>query len=160
MNSELSRPELPPINFLAEISEEDRLLLSAYGVFLPVSEDKDLITEGDSQDSLYLVLSGLLHVVREKNGVRTLLWRVTAGETIGEINLFDPSAASASVEAKEFSQVWKVSREDLQEFIRNYPVAGAQLMVAVAGLLSRRLRAMNQRFATLQEALVGHHAWQ
>lgn len=159
MNPTLSHPELPPISFLQELPEEDRLLLSGYGEFLPVATNKNVIIEGARQDSLYLVLSGLLHVTREKNGVRTLLWRVTPGETIGEVNLFDPAAASADVIAQEFTQVWKVSREDLELFIKNYPAAGAQLMIAVSGLLSRRLRAMNGRFATLQDALAGNHTW-
>jgi CRP/FNR family transcriptional regulator, cyclic AMP receptor protein len=159
MTPALSRPELPPISFLAELSEEDRRLLSGYGEFLPVGADQLLIREGTPQDSLYLVISGVLHITREKNGVRTLLWRASSGETIGEVNLFDPVAASADVTAQEFSQIWKASRSDLELFLGSYPVAGAQLMVAISGLLSRRLRAMNARFATLQEALAGHQAW-
>ena len=157
-DSHLTTPELPPISFLENLSGDDRRLLSNYGEFLPVHPGRKLIAEGEAQDSLFLVISGLLHVVREKDGPRTLLWRVTPGETIGEVNLFDPAAASADVVAQEFSQVWRANRADLELFIGAYPVAGASLMVGVAALLSRRLRAMNLRFATLQEA-VRTHGW-
>ena len=153
MDSPLSRPELPDISFLQGLSEHDRQLLGNYGEFLPAHAGATLITEGQPQDSLYLVLSGLLHVTRENNGVRTLLWRVQPGETIGEVNLLDPAAASANVTAIEFSQIWKVNREDLELYINSYPLAGAQLVIGIAQLLSQRLRAMNIRFAALQDAL-------
>jgi len=153
MDNKLDRPELPPISFLENIPEEDRRLLSNYGSFLPAQKEQVIIAEEAPQDSLYLVLSGLLHVVREKDGPRTLLWRVTPGETFGEVNLFDPAEASASVVAQEFSQIWKANRSDLEEFVTTYPEAGANLMAGIARLLSKRLRAMNIRFATLQDAL-------
>ncbi len=153
MDSPLTRPELPAISFLEGMADEDRALLSNYGEFLPVHPQQTLITEGAAQDSLYLLISGLLHVSREKDGSRTLLWRVTPGETIGEVNLFDPAEASADVTAQEFSQVWRANRGDLETFVNAYPEAGAFLMAGLARLLSKRLRAMNARFATLQEAI-------
>ena len=155
---QLTTPELPPISFLENLGDEDRRLMGNYGEFLPAHPGQTLIREGDPQDSLYLVLSGLLHVVREKDGPRTLLWRVTPGETIGEVNLFDPGTASADVTAQEFSQVWSVDRNDLEAFIQAYPLAGASLMIGISALLGRRLRAMNVRFAMLQEA-VRTHGW-
>lgn len=161
MDSPLTRPELPAISFLEGMVDEDRALLSNYGEFLPVQPQQTLIAEGAAQDSLYLVISGLLHVVREKDGPRTLLWRVTPGETIGEVNLFDPSEASADVVAQEFSQVWRANRTDLETFVNAYSEAGACLMAGLARLLSKRLRAMNARFATLQEAISNSpQAWQ
>lgn len=153
MDSPLNRPELPAISFLEGMADEDRALLSNYGEFLPVHPLQTLIKEGADQDSLYLLISGLLHVSRENDGARTLLWRVTPGETIGEVNLFDPAEASADVVAQEFSQVWRANREDLETFVNAYPEAGALLMAGLARLLSKRLRAMNARFATLQEAI-------
>ena len=154
MDELLIRPELPAISFLAGLIDEDRQLLSNYGEFLPAHKSQTLIQEGDPQDSLYLLISGLLHVSREHDGIRTLLWRVTPGETIGEVNLFDPSEASADVTSQEFSQIWKINREELETYVNAYPQAGACLMAGIARLLSKRLRAMNVRFATLQEALM------
>lgn len=153
MDSAFNSPELPAISFLEGLTDDDRRLLSNYGEFLPVQPQQKLIGEGDPQNRLYLVISGLLHVSREKDGPRTLLWRVTPGETIGEVNLFDPAAASADVVAQEFSQVWRANREDLELFVNAYPQAGACLMAGIARLLSQRLRAMNARLATLQEAI-------
>ncbi len=95
------------------MEEEDRRLLSNYGEFLPGQEGDTLIEEGADQNSLLFLISGLLHVVTAKDDKLTLLARVEPGESIGEVNLFDPSKASASVVSKSFSQVWKADRNDL-----------------------------------------------
>ena len=155
----LDKPELPPIGFLESLSEDDRRLLSSYGHFTPAEKGTEIIIEGDAQEQLYLIISGILHVVRNQNGKNTLLWRASAGETLGELNLFDPGKASATVIAQEYSQIWSVTRSDLEDFVNAYPEAGAQLMLGVSRLLSKRLRAMNERFEMLQKAMSEHAGW-
>lgn len=154
-----NKPELPPIGFLENLSEEDRRLLSSYGEFTPAEKGTEIIVEGDPQEQLYLIISGILHVVREQNNSRTLLWRASPGETLGEVNLFDPGMASATVVAQEYAQIWRVTRGDLEDYVNTYPEAGAQLMLGVSRLLSQRLRAMNERFEMLQKAMADHAGW-
>ena len=155
MSTQFDRPELPALGIAANLEEEDRRLLSNYGEFLPVNEGDTLIEEGANQDSLTFLISGLLHVVTQRDGKVALLARVEPGASIGEVNLFDPSKASASVVAKSFSQVWKVRRNDLDDFLRSYPEAAGQLMVGLLTEMSKRLRNMNQKLssADLQNAL-------
>jgi CRP-like cAMP-binding protein len=147
MNHELQHPELPAMSLLAGLADEDRALLGNYGDFLPVQPGQVLISEGQPQDSLYFIISGLLHVTREIDGRVSFITRIAAGETLGEVNVFDPGTASASVVAKEFSQVWKASREDIEAFVAAYPEAGARLLAGVVACMSRRLRHMNDRLA-------------
>ena len=155
----LDKPELPPIGFLEQLSEEDRRLLSSYGEFVPAEKGSEIIAEGDPQEKLYLIISGVLHVLREQNNTRTLLWRASPGETLGEVNLFDPGQASATVVAQEYSQIWRIDRNDLEGFVNAYPEAGAQLMLGISRLLSQRLRAMNERFEMLQKAMAENAGW-
>ncbi|QQL44892.1 Crp/Fnr family transcriptional regulator [Sulfuriroseicoccus oceanibius] len=154
-----SPPELPAIGFLEQMSDEDRKLLSSYGEFIDATEGSELIKEGEPQGQLYLLLSGLLHVSRERNGTRTLLWRAAPGEAIGEVNVFDPGEGSADVTAHEDSRVWRVGREDLETFVDSHPASGAALMLGISRMLSKRLRAMNERFAMLQRAMADHAGW-
>ena len=85
----------------------------------------------------------------------SLLARVEPGESIGEVNLFDPDKASASVVAKAFSQVWKVRRNDLDDFLNAYPEAAGRLMIGLLSEMSKRLRNMNRKLANteMQSAL-------
>jgi CRP-like cAMP-binding protein len=152
------RPELPPLGIVAAMADEDRALLSNYGEFLPVHPDKLLVAEGHPQDSLYFVVSGVLHVHTEVENRIILIARIEAGETIGEVNAFDPGTASASVTAKEFSQVWSASRSDIDAFVKAYPVAGTQLLAGIITCMSRRIRHMNERLAD-QASLENAERW-
>lgn len=152
MTSSLGKPELPPIGFLAEVSDDDRRLMGSYGEFLSARQGEEIIKEGQTQDSLYLVLGGLLHVTREAGGPRTLLARIEPGETIGEISLFEPGTATANVVAREFSQIWKIGRDDLNAFVTAYPAAGFSLVAEIARILSKRLIAMNEKLSRVQSA--------
>ena len=153
--SDFDRPELPALGIVANLEEEDRRLLSDYGEFLPIQEGDLIIKEGADQDSLVFLISGLLHVVTERDGTPVLLARVEPGESIGEVNLFDPGKASASVMAKSFSRVWKVRRNDLDDFLNAYPKAAGRLMIGLLSEMSKRLRNMNQKLSSteLQAAL-------
>jgi len=76
-----------------------------------------------------------------------LIARVEAGETIGEVNVFDPAVASANVIAKEFSQIWRASRADVDAFIAAYPDAAAPLLAGLLTCLCHRIRRMNEKLA-------------
>lgn len=151
MSETFNRPEIPASGIMAGLDLEDRLLLSDYGEFLPIHPDQNLITEGNEQDSLYFVISGVLHVHTDTKEKRTLVARIGPGETIGEVNLFDPACASASVTAREFAQIWKANRDDLKAFGQAYPTAATQLLIGILAGMSIRLRRMNEKL-TAKEA--------
>ena len=147
------------MGLVAGLEDDDRLLLSDYGEFLPVQENQLLIEEGQQQHSLYFVISGVLHVHTDHDGKRTLIARVQAGESIGEINIFDPGTASASVTAQSFSQIWKASREDFEAFVEAYPEAGNRLLTGFIAELSRRIRHMNQKLVTMETEASYRNFW-
>ena len=157
-NPEFSTPELPALGIVAALDDDDRRLLSDYGEFLPVQAEADLIKEGQEQDCLFFVISGLLHAHSEKDGRRALLGRIEPGETIGEMAVFAPAAASANVTAQEFTQVWKATRADLMAFLEAYPEAGGRLLLEIAAELSRRIRGLVDKLsaAELEVAIQSH----
>jgi len=150
MSEEFNSPQLPASGLLTGLDETDRLALSTYGDFVPVHAGQLLIEEGNQQDALYFVISGTLHVHTDKDGKRSLIARIGAGESIGEINLFDPGTASASVTAQTFSQVWKATRHDFEAFVQAYPEVGEHILVALVGELSRRIRFLNGKLIAME----------
>ncbi|GAA5483784.1 Crp/Fnr family transcriptional regulator [Haloferula sargassicola] len=159
MSESFDRPEIPAAGIMAGLDAEDRQLLGDYGEFLPVHPDQLLITEGKGQDSLYFVISGVLHVHTDTKEKRTLVARIGAGETIGEVNLFDPDTASASVTAREFAQVWKANKADLEAFMSSYPTAAAKLLSGILAGMSARLRRMNEKLATREAEAAFQSFW-
>ncbi|MFZ4764230.1 MAG: cyclic nucleotide-binding domain-containing protein [Roseimicrobium sp.] len=108
-----------------------------------------MIEEGHQQNALYFVISGNLHVSTTRSGRQVLLGRIGAGETIGEINIFHPGMASATVTAIEFSQIWRIDRSSLEEFMNVSPLPAAHLLIGIASTLSRRLRETNEKVALM-----------
>ena len=157
--TEFSTPEIPALGIMSTIAAEDRLLLGGFGEFLPAQSGEDVIQEGDPQDSLYFVISGLLHVNSFKDGKRTFLAKIGPGESFGEVNVFDPAGASANVTAKEFTQIWKAKREDFRDFVNSYPNAGGELLMKLLAELSQRIRVTNVRLAAAELDAAAQSMW-
>ena len=159
MSDKLTRPELPAVGIVAQLETEDRALLSGYGEFLPAQPGQKIIEAGEEQDCLYFVLSGLLHVTIQVEGRAKLIARVEQGETLGEVNVYDPQRASATVTAQEFTQIWKANRKDISEYVDAYPVAGAKLLEGVVAIMCRRIRKMNEMIADSEAADILGKFW-
>jgi CRP-like cAMP-binding protein len=152
MSNNLSMPKLPAHGFLEPLGDEDRDILSGYGQFLPVQKDQNIIEEGLDQNSLYFVISGKLHATSMRAGHMVLLGTIKTGETIGEMNLLDPAKASATVTAVEFSQVWRIDGDSLEQYINEYPKPAAWLLIGVGKTITRRLRHLNEKITAFYGA--------
>jgi CRP-like cAMP-binding protein len=154
MLENLGGPYLPAVGPVAALSEEDRGTLSSYGDFHLANQGDILISQGESHGRLFFVISGVLHAVRRDGDREVLLGAVRMGEWVGEVDLFDPMSAMCSVIVIEQAQYWAIDRQNLEEFINNYPQAGIQLVVSLASLLSRRLRSVTRRLMEEAELAV------
>ncbi len=145
MSEDLTSPHLPAVGLVANLTKEDRDLLSSYGVFCRAEVGEPIIEQAEAHGKLFFIISGLLHAIRRDGDREVLLGPVRQGEWVGEVDLFDPGSAVCSVVAIEAAQYWVIPRADLEDFINNYPEAGIQLVIGVAATLSRRLRSVTQK---------------
>jgi len=146
MSESLSKPTLPTFSWIGHLKPDDRELLSSYGEFFPGHPGNVIIEEGAMQTEVFVVISGKLEVhARQEDGSVALLAQVGPGETLGEISLFSPGPAAASVTAIEFSQLWRIADESLMEFMQENPGAGNLLLRTLASILAQRLRQMNPK---------------
>ena len=141
-------PELPDVGFLAEVPAEHRAFLTGFGRFLRFHRDDVVIAEGSPQQSLCMVLAGALHVVSTADERPILLATLGEGDSIGEINLFDPATASATVIARSDCLIWSITRSELEGLVDADVTIGLSVMKGLLGQLSRRLRHMNEKLAT------------
>ena len=146
MSETLSKPTLPTFSWIGHLKEDDRDLLSSYGEFFPGHPGNVIISEGSMQTEVFVVISGKLEVrAAQENGTEIVLAQIGPGETLGEISLFDPGPAAATVTAVEFSQLWRIADADLMEFMQENPGAGNVLLRTLASILAQRLRQMNPK---------------
>jgi CRP-like cAMP-binding protein len=152
--------QLPALGFLAGIPEEHRSFLACYGKYHRPQEGETVILEGAAQDSLYVILTGKLHIVVGSSGDRPrLLASLGPGDSMGEINLFDPGTASASAIARGNVLVWSLSRTELDSFLEADPVIGVPVLRALLSQMSARIRVMNGKLATAEKMSSLHDFW-
>jgi CRP-like cAMP-binding protein len=147
----LDSPHLPAVGLVATLEKEDRDALGSYGTFHLAQPGKVVIEQGKPHGKLFFIIEGLLHARRNDEGNDILLGRVQPGEWMGEVDLFDPSAAVCSVVAMEPTQYWVITRDDLEAFINNYPHAGTILLIGLATTLGRRIRELTRKLAEQSE---------
>jgi CRP/FNR family cyclic AMP-dependent transcriptional regulator len=146
MSDILSQPTLPTFSWIGHLKDDDRELLSSYGEFFPGHPGTVIIEEGAMQTEVFVVISGKLEVhAKQEDGSVALLAGIGPGETLGEISLFSPGPAAASVTAVEFSQLWRIADTSLMEFMEENPGAGNLLLRTIANSLAQRLRQMNPK---------------
>lgn len=146
MSDTLSKPTLPTFSWIGHLKDDDRELLSSYGQFFPGHPGNVIIEEGSLQEEVFVVISGRLEVrAKQDDGGEMLLATVGPGETLGEISLFVPGPAAATVTAVEFSQLWRIADADLMDFMQENPGAGNVLLRTLATILAQRLRQMNPK---------------
>jgi CRP-like cAMP-binding protein len=143
--SPICSPELPSLGIVATMEPEDRAMLASYGTFRFLQAGQAAIQQGQAQDALYFVISGILHAQRSEGSSPVLVGTIKAGECFGEVNIFDPAEASATVVAVEAAQLWLISREELEAFVSTYPQAANHLLVNIATQLAGRLRAVSRQ---------------
>jgi len=144
-------PELPGVGFLAKVPAEHSAFLTGFGKFLRYHKDDIVIAEGAPQQSLSLVLVGTLHVISSADARPILLAALGEGDSIGEINLFDPATASATVIARTDCLIWSITRAELDSLVKEDSTIGLSVMKGLLGQLSRRLRHMNEKLATSEK---------
>lgn len=149
----MSHPVIPALGFARDLNDEERLELSRFGDYITAEPGQEIIREGDSQESLFLVVTGLVHVQTLQGGRSLLLNTLRSGDSVGEVSIFDPGPASATVCANEFSILWSIGREKLEAFMQARPLATAKVLLNISTLLCKRLRRTNEKVAVQQQLL-------
>ncbi|MEM9400605.1 MAG: cyclic nucleotide-binding domain-containing protein [Verrucomicrobiota bacterium] len=139
---------LQPVGVLSFLSERRVASLQPYGEFCSYEKDQVVIDQNNQSTTLYIVIQGRLEVVRTMNDVTVSLGEVGSGDCIGEISLFEPSLTTASIKALEPVVTWSMGLDGLQNFMRAEATSGAQLLLGITQLLSRRLKLANETIAS------------
>lgn len=140
-------PSLTPL--LANFNANELSLLSSFGDSRSYQKDDVVISQGDDNDHLYLVLKGKLEVLQEVDGADHVVAMLEAGDSMGEVSIFDPGPASATVRAGSEAEVWLIKRDSLDSLHSASPKVAYRLLSRITTCLSKRLRDMNDKLVDL-----------
>lgn len=120
------------MDFLAPLGDADLESFVGGTRELELASGEILFAEGDTAESMFLVLEGRLAVIKQGNEIA----HATAGTYIGEMALVESKVRSASAKATEGTLLLEVSDEQFQTFITPNPAA----LLAITKTLSVRSR--------------------
>ena len=129
---------------LAYLDDEAREQLTSYGEIATTNPLEVFIREGMINTHLYIVLSGQFNVFTLMKGKEVLLDTVGPNDCLGEVALFNPDRASASVKSLQEGRLWAIDSKRLEEFMNEFPAWGCAFILGVDVILSRRLKHANE----------------
>jgi CRP-like cAMP-binding protein len=117
-----------------------------------------LVSEGDTDDHLYVVTSGSLGVVKAAGTGNELTLNVMrAGDVVGELSFLDGATRFASLTALSEARVLGLSRGDLEAMLDRDPHLVYRIMRAIVRIVHEIQRRLSMQTAELTNYLYKTH---
>ena len=145
--------DLPNTGLCANIGASEMEELRFGGEWI-LSEDETIVADGHEQRYLYMLVSGEVAITKiNDQGKTQQIATLGAGAAFGEMAFLSGGVASANVQSIGESILWRLDHERLLGFIGEYGVAGGQLCLNVASILSGRLVDGNKKVLDMGKEL-------
>ncbi len=129
-------PAGPDTRFLGQLLSIGRRLLNELMSEQRFVAGEVILEEGDPGDSMYLIRSGHIAVVKGDWQAPVVLACLGPGDMVGEMALVDAKPRSASIVAVEEARLFKITRQSFRQLLKAEPDVGVRIMET----LSSRLR--------------------
>jgi CRP-like cAMP-binding protein len=136
----MSSTSLPRSGILAFLDDHAREQFGSHGTIITTGPGEVLVREGEVNTRLYIVLAGTFNIYCDVSGHQVLLDTVGVGDCLGEVAIFNPNTASATVKSLHHGRLWTIDAEALQEFLYACPEHGCAALLGIDIILSRRLK--------------------
>jgi CRP-like cAMP-binding protein len=133
------------IKVLADLADEHLMSFARYLEVEQIAQYNEVVKEGETGDSMYMLLEGELRVRVLVHGKESILATLQPGESFGELALIDEGTRSADVIANVESTVLSISRAGLKKLFDEAPALAAPFMQALCRITAARLRSTNKR---------------
>jgi CRP/FNR family cyclic AMP-dependent transcriptional regulator len=111
------------------------------GERISLNEGDFIIREGEPSTEMYFLISGTLIVTKDFDGEVKELGSIAKGQLVGEMSFLDKKTRSASVLAKEDSELLIIPLQKFEQTLEELPDWVRTLQTALIG----RLREVNEK---------------
>ena len=136
---------LRSVSILRQLSDDELRAFCDLLTAREVQPRERLIEEGTDVHAFYIICSGVVHIRRLAQKREMLLARLGVGGFFGEINLFDPGVATASIYAMKPTKLAFVDYVTLRKFMSEHPATGYKIVSAMMTEMARRFRLTSAR---------------
>ncbi len=152
------RNDLRLIPFFSSLSDDVLEAIEKYCRREHYGRGELVFAEGDFGDRMYVIQSGQVKVVSERNGSEKIFSYLNPGNFFGETALLTGEPRNASIRVVIDSDLVSLGRQELQELIESYPTIAVEISRELSRRLTRQLQAPVQQEELNIIAVVGAHA--
>ena len=137
------------IKLFAKLTDSELGQIEKVSRRIEIKKGEEIFAEGSHADSLFLILSGLVKVVRkdEYTLAEDTIVILGAGDSFGEMAVIDNDVRSATVIALEDTQLLKIGKKPLDELFKRNTSIALKLYKSFVHLLCDRLKETNKRLS-------------
>ena len=148
------RELLSKIALFESLTEEDLDNLTLRLEEVTYEEGDAVFRQGDEGSSLFIVEDGAIEIAYGEGKTRVILATLFNGQYFGELSLFDGSPRSATALALKHSELVRLDRSDLVDFVNKNPAAALRIIAEMGERLRQTNELMSRRVSrdVLEEA--------
>ena len=109
-------------------------------------DGEDIVTEGEVGDCMYIIQHGTADVIRNEDGVATVVDTMESGELFGEMAIVENTVRSSTVRARGEVRAITIDRRTFMRRIQEDP----SLAISVLEVLCHRVRNLDDTIAHLK----------
>ncbi len=140
---------LRTVSILRDLTDDELRSFAALFTIREAKPRERIIEGGAKNNAFYIISAGVVHIRRLAQKREMLLGRLGSGGFFGEINLFDPGMATASVYAMKPTTLGSVDHETLRAFMSQNPATGYKIVTAMMIEMCRRFRLTSDRLVNM-----------
>ncbi len=152
------RNDLRLIPFFSDLSDDVLSAIEKYCRREHYGRGELVFAEGDFGDRMYIIQSGQVKVVSERNGSERIFSYLNPGNFFGETALLTGEPRNASIRVVIDSDLISLGRQELQELIEQYPTIAVEISRELSRRLTRQIQTPVQQEELNIVAVVGQQA--
>lgn len=142
----------PPLPLFADLDREAFIDLVLRMSLRDVKAEEVILREGEGGDRLFVLVAGKAEVTRVSEGEARTLGFLGGGSIFGEVALLTGASPTASVTAISDSEVFEVSREELNAVAKSHPSVPQALAEFAQRRMAKNLTSTAPLFQRIPEA--------
>jgi CRP-like cAMP-binding protein len=127
---------LKKVSWFEDLDQKSLDAISNAAVEQKYSPGQEIIRQGDTGVGAFIIRSGKVDIIQERDGKEIKLATLGPGDVIGEMSLLDEFPRSATARAVEPTTALGIQRWHFKGILESHP----QLALALLPILSRRIR--------------------
>lgn len=133
-----------------ELEEQDCNTLTSIMQIRTYQDGEDLVKEGDTDHTLFLLVSGKLQVIVDNAGQEMIMYTIQPGESAGTRAFVDRTPRTATLRAVGECRVYTMEPERFETLLDSHPHLVYKVMRAIFRITHVNLMRMNQQTQQLE----------